>query len=68
MLLKLTTYTIVPLPFQNTAHSFLRSMLSSPFILIKIPLQATLMALKKGQTVLHHLMVLHCLVGSMEPG
>lgn len=47
-------YTIVPLPFQNTAHSFLRSMLSSPFILIKIPLQVTLMVLKKGQTVLHH--------------
>ena len=54
MFLKLTMYTIVPHPFQNTAHSFLRSMLSSPFILIKIPLQVTLMVLKKGQTVLHH--------------
>ena len=54
MFLKLTIYTIVSLPFQNTAHSFLRSMLSSPFILIKIPLQVTLMVLKKGQTVLHH--------------
>lgn len=54
MFLKLTIYTIVPLPFQNTAHFFLRSMLSSPFILIKIPLQVTLMVLKKGQTVLHH--------------
>ena len=68
LFLKLTIYTIVPLPFQNTAHSFLRSVLSSPFMLIKIPLQVTLMALKKGQTVLHHLMVLHCLVGSMKPG
>lgn len=54
MFLKLTIYTIVPFPFQNIAHSFLRSMLSSPFILIKIPLQVTLMVLKKGQTVLHH--------------